>query len=89
MKALSLEQAVALVREKPPAERAAAVEALASAATQDIDGGPASGWAIFDPLECTPDTAERCEYRGGPGSRRICLVAIDRAIDCPHAVYVP
>ena len=89
MKSMSLEQAVAAIRAKPPAEREAALEALTSAATQDIADGPVGRWAIFDPLQCTPEIASRCEYRGGPGSRRICLVAIDEAVHCPHADYVP
>ncbi len=89
MKAMSLEEAVATIRAKPPAERAAAIEALAAAANRDIAEGPVAGWAVFDPLECTQDTAARCDYRGGPGSGRICLVAIDEGVECPHAEYVP
>jgi len=88
MKGMSLDQALAAIRAMPPQDRVAAVEALARAATRGLEG-QGNGWTVFDPLECTPDVATRCDYRGGPGKGRICLVAIDDRVGCPHAEYVP
>jgi len=88
VKGMTLAQAVAAIRAMPPQERVAAVEALASTASGGPEG-PGEGWKVFDPVECTPEVATRCDYRGGPGKGRICLVAIDERVGCPHAEYVP
>jgi len=89
MKALSLEEAAKALRMMPADARANAVEALAAAATRELAEGPGAGSAILDPEECTPDMAAHCDYRGGPGGGRICLVLVDERVACPYADYVP
>jgi len=89
MKPMSLEEATAAIRRMPAGERASAIGALAGAATQGLSDGPIAGWTLLDPLECTSEMAAHCDYRGGPGSGRICLVAVDEEVHCPHAEYVP
>jgi hypothetical protein len=81
MKAMSLEEAVATVRSMPAHQRAAALRGFARA--------EGAGWTVLDPRQCTPYMAERCDYRGGPGNGRICLVAVDQSTGCPYADYVP
>jgi hypothetical protein len=89
MKAMSLEEAAKAIRAMPTEERANALEALAAAAIQDLTGGASARWTILDPLECTPEMAAHCDYRGGPGNGRICLVLVDERVACPYADYVP
>ncbi|HVP67901.1 MAG TPA: hypothetical protein VMT17_11620 [Anaeromyxobacteraceae bacterium] len=88
MKPMTLEEAAKAIRAMPREERHRALQALADAAGDGLASGPSAGWTILDPLQCTPDMAAHCDYRGGPGSGRICLVAVD-GLDCPHAEYVP
>ena len=88
MKAMSLEEAAKAIRKMAPDERARARELLASAAVGELADGPPA-WTVLDPGECTPDMAARCDYRGGPGEGRICLVLVDERIACPYADYVP
>lgn len=89
MKAMSLEEVAKMLRSMPPDERVRAVEALARAATDELSEGRGTAWTIVDPLECTVDMAAQCDYRGGPGEGRICLVLVDENVACPHADYIP
>jgi len=89
MKPMTLEEAAKAIRAMPAPDRARALEALASAATEGLADGPSATWTILDPMECTADMAAHCDYRGGPGSGRICLVAVQDDVECPYAEYVP
>lgn len=72
-----------------PAEaRVAACLGLASAARQGAaDQAEASPLQVFDPVECHPDDAGRCEFFGRPvqHEHRICLVAVEPEAACPQS----
>lgn len=88
MTRMTLDQAIAAIRAMPYGARADAVERLSRAVWAGIERG--DGWEVFDPLECTPDMAARCSYRGRTMvvGDRVCAAVFDPTMPCPHGATV-
>lgn len=86
MKAQTFSQVCEQLSRMTPQERVTACLGLAEAAGQGAaDEAAGSALVVFDPQECGPDDAGRCEFFGRPvqHEQRVCAVAVTDAVGCP------